>query len=115
VMKLLIVEDQAEMRQELKLLLSDLGEVYECSDGAEASSAYAQYQPDVVLMDIRMKQMNGIAATRALKALYPEARIAILTGYDDAELREAAQRAGACGYVLKDNLAEVRQILADQS
>lgn len=109
--KLLIVEDHAEFRQELKRLLHDLGEIYECSDGTEAFSAYSQHQPDWVLMDIRMAGLNGLAATRAIKSVYPEARIVIVTGYDDAELREAARRAGASEYVVKENLPEVRLIL----
>lgn len=110
-LKLLIVEDQAEMRRELKRRLGDLGEIYECSDGAEAVSAYHRCQPDWVLMDIRLERMNGLTATRALRAIYPAARVLIVTGYDDAELREVACEAGACGYVLKENLAEVRRRL----
>ncbi len=110
--KLLIVEDHAEMRREIKNLLSDLGEIYECRDGAEAVSAYAQHRPDWVLMDIQMERMNGIAATREIKAAYPEARIMIVTGYESEELREAARRAGACEYVVKENLFEIRRILS---
>jgi CheY-like chemotaxis protein len=113
--KLLIVEDHAETRQEIKNLLSDLGEIYECRDGSEAFSVYAQHRPDWVLMDIKMERMNGIAATRKIKASYPEARIVIVTGYDDAELREAAKRAGACEYVVKEKLMEVRRVLTGQS
>ncbi|MEP7337597.1 MAG: response regulator transcription factor [Acidobacteriota bacterium] len=110
--KILIVEDNADMRRTIKDLLGDLGEVYECSNGLEAFSAYSQHCPDWVLMDIKMAGMNGITATRKIKAAYPDARIVMVTGYDDAELREAARRAGGCGYVLKENLGEVRQMLS---
>ena len=111
-MKLLIVEDNAKMRRMLKSLVADLASaVHECSDGAQALAAYAAARPDWVLMDIAMKDLDGISATRALKAAWPEARIIIVTSYDSAELRQAAQEAGACGYVLKENLLEVRRLL----
>lgn len=108
---ILIVEDHEDTRRELKKLLGDVGEIYECCDGSEAFSAYENHRPDWALMDIKMEKMNGIAATRKIKAAYPEARIVIVTGYDDVELREAAQRVGACGYVLKENLDDVRRLL----
>lgn len=111
---ILIVEDHEDMRRELKKLLGGVGEIYECSDGSEAFSAYESHQPDWVLMDIRMEKMNGIAAARKIKAAHPEARIVIVTGYDDLELREAARRAGACGYVLKENLAALLNGLTKQ-
>jgi DNA-binding NarL/FixJ family response regulator len=62
-------------------------------------------------MDIAMKDLDGISATRQIKAAYPDAKIIIVTGYDEAELRQAAREAGACGYVLKENLIELRQRL----
>jgi DNA-binding NarL/FixJ family response regulator len=68
--------------------------------------------PDWVLMDIKMKQMNGIAATKELLTKYPDARVVMLTQYSDKELREAARQAGACEYVCKENLIEVRSILS---
>ncbi|MGH9838430.1 MAG: response regulator [Blastocatellia bacterium] len=83
----------------------------ECSDGVQALDAYRQHHPDWVLMDIKMKEMDGLAATRQIKAAFPQARIVIVTGYDDARLREAARSAGACAYVHKENLLELRQIL----
>lgn len=107
--KLLIVEDHAEMRGALRRLLSDLGEIYECSSGAEAFAAYTAHQPDWVLMDIKLGWMSGITATREITAAYPEARVVMVTVYGDEELREAARQAGACGYVLKENLEEVRR------
>lgn len=110
--KILLVEDNADMRQALRQMLNDLGEVYECSDGTNAFSAYVEHLPDWVLMDIKLGPTNGITATREIKAAYPEARIVMVTLYGDEELREAARRAGGCGYILKENLAEVRQMLA---
>lgn len=111
-MSLLIVEDNAKMRRMLKSLVADLcSAVHECSDGAEALAAYTAQRPDWVLMDIAMKELDGISATRALKAVYPEAKIIIVTSFDEAELREAARSAGACGYVLKVNLLALRELL----
>lgn len=111
-MTILIVEDHEPMRELLKKLVRDLAEDFtECEDGTQALGAYQQCQPDWVLMDIKMKAMDGLASTRQIKAAFPEARIIIVTGYDDARLRAAARKAGACGYVHKENLLELRQIL----
>jgi CheY-like chemotaxis protein len=111
-MTILIVEDSEPMRQLLKKLVRDLtDDCTECDDGAQALGAYQQCHPDWVLMDLKLKAMDGLAATRQIKAAFPEARIIIVTGYDDARLRTAAQQAGACGYVHKENLLELREIL----
>src|SRR6266550_7412373 len=99
-MKFLIVEDSQPMRNLIKKMVGDLAEaIYECSDGVEALLAYTQFRPDWVLMDIEMKEMDGITATKQILAAWPQARVCILTHYDDAKLREAARRAGACEYV----------------
>ena len=111
-MTVLIVEDNAEMRRLLKCLVLPLVETaYECGDGAEAETRYAEFQPDWVLMDIEMPRVDGIAATRRIKAAFPAARIVMVTNYDEEELRAAALAAGACGYVLKENLLELRRLL----
>jgi CheY-like chemotaxis protein len=111
-MNLLIVEDNDQMRRMIIKLVGGLAEhTYECSDGAEALSAYMMHRPDWVLMDAKMKEMDGISATRQIKASYPEANIVIVTDYDDADLREAARKAGACEYVTKENLLDVRRVL----
>lgn len=111
-MSILIVEDNEPMRKLLKKLVRDLAEdLTECDDGAEALEAYRRCHPDWVLMDIKMKEMDGLAATRQIKAAFPEARIIIVTGCDNARLRAAARSAGACGYVHKENLLELRRIL----
>ena len=113
---LLIAEDNEKMRRLLKSLLGDLvSVVWECSDGAEVLAAYNHHRPDFVLMDIQMKLMDGITATRRIKAADPAARIIIVTDYDQAELREAARQAGACAYVSKENLLELVRFLQEQS
>lgn len=111
-MKVLIVDDSQQMRQMVKFYLRGIvGETRECEDGVEALDAYAEFRPDWVLMDWEMKELDGISATRQIKAAFPEARIMIVTQYDDAAPREAARTAGACEYVLKDDLVAVRRIL----
>jgi DNA-binding NarL/FixJ family response regulator len=111
-MRLLIVEDNYQMRRLIKSIIRDLVDViYECSDGSEALQAYAAQQPDWVLMDIEMKELDGISATRQIKAAFPDARIVMVTEYDHPDYREETRRAGACGYVLKENLFEIRRIL----
>jgi CheY-like chemotaxis protein len=109
---LLIVEDNQPMRDLIRSIISDLaGDVTECSDGAEALFAYTKCRPDWVLMDIRMKEMDGISATRQIKASFPDANIMIVTDYDSPNMQEAARSAGAREYVTKENLLEVRRIL----
>lgn len=109
---ILIIEDNRQMRELMKSLLSDLADhIDERSDGAEALSAYAAQRPDWVLMDIAMPTLNGLEATRQIKAAFPEAQIMIVTNYDDAGLRQAASDAGAIAYVLKANLLDMRRLL----
>jgi len=111
-MKVLIVDDNSEIRRMLRRLLADLStDIFECSDGGEVLSAYTRQHPDWVLMDIEMGQLDGLTATRQIRAADPAAHILIVTSHDNAALRAAAQAAGACGYVLKENLMEVRQWL----
>ena len=111
-MTVLIVEDNAEMRRLLKGVVRQWAETaYECEDGDEALAAYAAHRPDWVLMDIEMKRMDGIAATQQILTADPAAKVIIVTHYDHAEWRAAAQTSGACGYVLKENLLELNTLL----
>jgi CheY-like chemotaxis protein len=114
-MKILLADDNAAMRQVIRRILHGLvTEVSECGNGAEACVMYATQQPDWVLMDVEMPEVNGLTATARICADFPAARILIVTNYDDAALRAAAVQAGACGYVLKDNLWELRQRLLNE-
>ena len=111
-MTVLIVEDNNEMRRLLcSVLEDDVEQIHECVDGSAACAAYALHHPDWVLMDIKMAVMDGITATRQIKASFPDAKLMIVTDYDDAELRRAARCAGATEYVLKEDLSAVQQIL----
>ncbi len=111
--KILIADDDARMRQMVKETVAGLAsEVYEASDGGEAIAICGAQRPDWVLMDLRMKPVDGLHAIARIKARFPETRIAIVSQYDEAELRAEAARAGACAYVLRENLQELPAILA---
>ncbi|MDP2954678.1 MAG: response regulator transcription factor [Chloroflexota bacterium] len=104
-LKVLIVDDHPVVREGFRAMLStDPGVtvVGEASDGLEAVALVAEKRPDVVLMDLRMPNMDGIEATRQIKAKHPETAVVVLTIYDnDAYVIDAVQ-AGASGYLLKD-------------
>lgn len=115
-MKVLIVEDNPAMRHLMRNIVGEMAEVYECADGAEALPQYEAHElggSDWVLMDVRMPQVNGIEATRQLRAVHSEARILIVTNCDDSWLRDTARRAGACGYLLKENLDQLPELLVE--
>lgn len=107
--RLLIVDDQSIIREGLKSLLQaqpDLAVVGLAEQGQAGVEQAIALRPDVVLMDIRMPIMDGVAATRALLEQDPEMKILILTTFDDDQLVSQAIRAGAKGYLLKDTPSE---------
>ena len=108
-MTVLIVDDNPSVCRLIHGIVAPLVErVYECAGGEEAVLLYDAHRPDVVLMDLAMRGMDGITATRRIRQVNPAARIVIVTSHDQPELREAATDAGASGYVLKTNLLELR-------
>jgi DNA-binding NarL/FixJ family response regulator len=111
--RVLVADDQAMVRAGFRLLLAgepDIDVVAEARTGAEAVEKAARFDPAVVLMDIRMPELDGIAATRRILAADATARILILTTFDLDEYVYEALRAGASGFVLKDDPPE--QLLA---
>jgi len=114
-MRIMIVEDNARMRAMIKQMLMknlpNIETIHECEDGDEAVRQYAQFQPDWVLMDVELKTMDGLTATAAIMSSNPQARVIMVTNYDYPEYREAAKSAGACDYVLKENLLEIPRII----
>jgi two-component system NarL family response regulator len=103
--RILTADDHPLIREGLAAVLSaqsDLQVVAEAANGEEAIEAYARLHPDIVLMDLRMPVMDGLAATRAILADDPAARIIVLTTYDGDEDIHRALAAGARGYLLKD-------------
>jgi len=111
-MNILIVDNSPRMRRTIRSLVAGpTHQVFECEDGNQALAAYQTHRPDWVLMDIGLKEADGIFITGAIKAAFPEAKVVIVTDYDDVGLRQAAQHAGACAYVLKEALFELRGII----
>lgn len=103
--RVLLVDDQKLVREGLRTLLmleSDFEVVGEAANGEEGLALYESMRPDVVLMDVRMAVMDGVEATKRLCAQFADARILILTTFDDDEYVFEGLRAGALGYLLKD-------------
>ena len=107
--RVLVVDDQSMVRAGFRMLLSreeDIEVVAEASDGLEAVDKAVRFRPTVVLMDIRMPELDGLEATRRILAAENGARILILTTFDLDEYVYEALRAGASGFVLKDDPPE---------
>ena len=110
-MKLLIVDDDALISKSLSLTLareSDITVIGTADNGAQALELCGEQTPDIVLMDIRMPGVDGIAATRLIKQRYPDVRIMMLTTFDDKPNISQALAAGADGYLIKtDKIADI--------
>ena len=107
--KVLICDDQAIIRDGLEMLLKlerNIQVAGQARDGAEAVELAERLAPDLVLMDLKMPGMNGIEATRQIRAKFPQVKVLVLTTYDDDEWLFDAVRAGAAGYLLKDTPRE---------
>ena len=118
--RVLVADDQSMVRAGFRMLLGgegDIDVVAEAGNGREAVDKAARFQPHVVLMDIRMPELDGLQATREILAANPDARILILTTFDLDEYIYEALRAGASGSVLKDDppeqlIAAIRTVAA---
>ena len=103
--KVLVVDDQKELAEEIGNVLStdsELSVIGTAADGFDALEKIAENTPDVVLLDIRMPNMNGVVATQRIKAEYPDVKVVILTTFDDSDYILNAINNGASGYLLKD-------------
>lgn len=104
-----LADDQRLLREGLRIIIEaapDLELVGEAEDGVAATALAASVHPDVLLMDIRMPRLDGIAATDAVRRSSPQTRVLLLTTFDTPELVVEGLRAGAAGYLLKDCSAE---------
>jgi DNA-binding NarL/FixJ family response regulator len=123
VIKVLLVDDQTLIRQGIRLLLemeTDIQVVGQAANGREALEQAESLRPDVILMDVRMPEMDGVAATRELGKRLPEAKVIILTTFEDDETVFEGLKAGARGYLLKDISSEdmaaaVRKVAAGEA
>ncbi len=105
----LLVDDQELVRSGLRRILrrkDGFNVVAECADGDEVPAAVAQHRPDVVVIDLRMRRVDGIEATRRLAGMAAAPPVLALTTFNEDELLSGALRAGAAGFVLKDSSAE---------
>ena len=121
--RLLLVDDHALMRMAIKSVLgrdASLEVVGEAEDGQEAIASCRELRPDLILMDVSMPKMDGIGATREIKAQFPKTSVLILTAHADHRLLMDAVKAGAAGYILKGShpnhvLDAVRRVLGGES
>ena len=119
--RVLLVDDQELIRTGLRRILrlrDGFDIVGECADGSEVLAAVAEHRPDIVVMDLRMRNLDGITATRMLRTLREPPPVLVLTTFDDDDLLSGALRAGAAGFILKDSPAEaliwaVRAVVRD--
>lgn len=118
--RVLLVDDQELIRTGLRRILrlrDGFDIVGECADGSEVLAAVAEHRPDIVVMDLRMRNIDGITATTMLRTLREPPPVLVLTTFDD-DLLSGALRAGAAGFILKDSPAEaliwaVRAVVRD--
>ncbi len=104
-LRVLLADDHAIVRKGIREFLEEDGEitvVAEAADGREAVRLTGEHRPEVAVLDVQMPGINGIEATRQIKATHPDVRVLILTAYDDDPYVFALLRAGADGYVLKN-------------
>src|SRR5256885_14523878 len=121
--RIIIADDHELARLGLRTMLEpepDLEVIGEAATGREAVALSSQLQPDLVLMDIRMPDLDGLVATRAIKQDHPRTSVLIVTVSEDPDYLLEALRVGAAGYVLKDAsrrevVAAVRQVLSGES
>lgn len=107
--KAIIVDDSATFMRSICAFLVRLNalEIVATADNApQALELVKQFQPQLVLMDLQMPEMNGLEATARLRESFPEIRVIMVTGHDTPELRRASRESGAQGFVLKSRLVE---------
>ena len=107
-MNVLLVDNASKTRQSMKALLEiwfSLEQVREASDGTEAVQQAGEFQPDLILMEVRMPTLSGLEATRQIKARWPQIKIVILSLYTD--YRELAMEVGADGFMCKSEPPEI--------
>ena|SRR5258708_32063068 len=111
-MTVMIVDDNASIREVIRNMLASSADTFcDCSDGSEALETYRRCHPDWVLMDIKMKNMDGFTATAAILSAFPGAKIIMVTQFNDSRLQAKAKEAGAKAFVLKENLIDVERIM----
>ncbi len=121
--RILLVEDHVVMREGLRGLISqetDMEVVGEANDGEQAIELARRLRPDVIIMDVRMRGIDGVEATRQIKAEMPDLKVVVLSAYDNQEYIVGMAKAGMSGYLLKDCAFEeligaIRTVLQNKS
>lgn len=107
-LSVLIVDDNANMRSLISAIVKKrASKILECSDGIEALGEYSLHRPDWVLMDIEMKKMDGLQATKLIHQYFPKANVMIVSERKDPEIEKAAFQVGAKAFVSKENLQDI--------
>ena len=115
-LKVLIVDDIPKIRMVKRkmietYLFNQFEKIYECTNGKEAVDEFNKYRPDWILMDIKMPVMDGFEASKFIFNSNPQAKIIILTQYDEIEYYETAKKIGAKAFVLKENLTDIPELI----
>jgi two-component system, chemotaxis family, chemotaxis protein CheY len=114
--KILVVDDRADFRQLVAEMLHPYGaQICECEDGEQVLAAYRKEAPQCVVMDVRMRNMDGLAATRQLLEHFPEARVLIVSAHNLEPMRAAARAAGALDFLNKEDLSTLAALLHGMS
>lgn len=114
--RLLIVDDQASSRELIRSFLSMPGITFhECASGQDAIALAEEIKPHWITMDIQMPGLNGFETVKAIKEVHPEARVLIVSSFNDPHFRDLARSAGASGFILKENLLALRLMLEKDS
>jgi len=113
-MTVMVVDGSPEVRRLIGRVVGNLADVVcECETPLAAMCHYGEWHPDLVIMDLAGPPRDGIWATRQILALHPDAVVVITTPYPDLTFQSAAEAAGARGFVLKDNLLDLRRWLQE--
>jgi two-component system chemotaxis response regulator CheY len=108
----MIVDDNDGMREMIRdMVCGENDTVLECTDGAQAVVKYPQFHPDYVLMDIEMKEMDGFTAAENIYKQAANAKIIFVTSHNTSAFRLKAKTMNAAGFVTKENLSELNQLL----
>lgn len=111
-MKFMIVDDNDGMREMIRgAVCMDEDTVLECSDGSAAVESYERFRPDVVLMDIEMKEMDGFTAAEHIYTKDPNAKIIFVSSHNTSAFRLKAKKIHSAGFVVKENLSELQSLI----
>ena len=114
--RLLIVDDHASTRELIRKFLTIPGITFqECVSGEEAVACAREFKPHWVTMDVQLPGLNGFESTRAVRREHPEARVLIVTAFNEPHYRDLAHSSGAVGFILKENILALRLMLETET